>query len=77
MKLFLIDFQTRLLVTHGMHYLKEMHHIVLMENGEIIAEGEFDKLYEENEKFAEYVKIDSSKEEEEENKEETEAKTVK
>ena len=75
--IFFIDFQTRLLVTHGMHYLKEMHHIVLMENGKIVAEGEFKKLLGENEKFGEYVKTDLSKVEDEENCEDTDTKTVK
>ena len=75
--IFFIDFQTRLLVTHGMHYLKEMHHIVLMENGKIVAEGEFKNLLGENEKFGEYVKTDLSKVEDEENCEDTDTKTVK
>ena len=75
--IFFVDFQTRLLVTHGMHYLKELHHIVLMENGKIVAEGEYKNLLGENEKFAEYVKTDLSEVEDEEHSDDTDTKTVK
>ena len=70
-------FQTRLLVTHGMHYLKEMNHIVLLEDGEIVVQGEFGKLLEESEKFERYVKIDSRQEEDEGMNKEAQNKTVK
>ena len=54
-----------------------MHHIVLMENGKIVAEGEYKNLLGENEKFAEYVKTDLSEVEDEEHSDDTDTKTAK
>ena len=60
-----------------MRYLKEMSHVVLLEDGEIIVQGEIGILLERSEEFAKFVKIDSFEEENEEMNGEIETKTVK
>ena len=40
----LLGRKTRLMVTHSRHFLKDAHHIVLMKDGEILQQGNYDEL---------------------------------
>ncbi|CAC5413633.1 ABC transporter C family member 5,Canalicular multispecific organic anion transporter 1,Multidrug resistance-associated protein 6,Putative uncharacterized protein YKR104W,ABC transporter C family member 8,Multidrug resistance-associated protein 1,Cystic fibrosis transmembrane conductance regulator,ABC transporter C family member 12,ABC transporter C family member 14,Canalicular multispecific organic anion transporter 2,ABC transporter C family member 7,Putative ABC transporter C family member 15,ATP-bindin len=47
---------TRILVTHGVHWLPHVDRIVVMDNGHISEEGTFDELVAHNGPFAQFLK---------------------
>ncbi|KAF9207542.1 Multidrug resistance-associated protein 1 [Haplosporangium sp. Z 27] len=48
--------KTRLLVTHGIHHLHEVDRIVLLKNGQIIEDGNFDELVAARQTFHQLIK---------------------
>ncbi|XP_052092541.1 multidrug resistance-associated protein 1-like [Mytilus californianus] len=52
----LLKNKTRILVTHGVHWLPHVDRIVVMDNGQISEEGTFDELVAHNGPFAQFLK---------------------
>ena len=47
--------RTRLLVTHQLHVLPQLDHIVVLSNGKIVEQGSFAELKANNGEFAQYL----------------------
>jgi ATP-binding cassette subfamily C (CFTR/MRP) protein 1 len=65
--------RTRVLVTHALHFLPFVDHIVVLDNGEIAERGSYDNLVEKGNVFGELVKqfgVQGGEEMKEEEKEE-------
>ena len=67
-------FQTRILVTHGVHWLPNVDQIVVMINGEITEVGSYDELMTHNGAFAQFLKTYLSQADSEEEEEDPECK---
>ena len=52
----ILQSKTRVLVTHGLAFLKHVDHVVFMKNGKIEAQGQFLDLVEECAPFQEFIK---------------------
>ncbi|KIJ46424.1 hypothetical protein M422DRAFT_165131 [Sphaerobolus stellatus SS14] len=60
--------KTRILVTHGLHFLPEVDYIITMFDGRIVERGTYQDLIEHNGPFAKFVAEFGGKEEKEEKK---------
>lgn len=47
--------QTRILVTHGMNFIRQMDHIVVLKDGKISEQGSYDELVSRNGEFQEFL----------------------
>lgn len=59
----LLKNKTRILVTHGIHWLPQMDNIIVITNGRISGIGTYEELLENNETFGEFMKTCHSEEE--------------
>ncbi len=59
-------FQTRILVTHGISFLPQVDHIVVLVDGQISETGSYQELLDKNGAFAEFLRNYLTQEEEEE-----------
>ena len=72
---FLFFHQTRILVTHGLHWLPKVDQIVVLEHGHISEIGTYDELLIRNGAFAQFLKtflMNNAEDEDEEEDEECE-----
>ncbi len=49
-------FQTRILVTHGITYLPKVDQIIVVKQGTITEDGEFEELIDRNGDFSEFIR---------------------
>ena len=68
--MFYCPLQTRLLVTHGIHWLPRVDHIVVMVGGVITENGSYDELIDHDGDFAQFLKQFLKLDEEEDDNEE-------
>ncbi|KAF9973525.1 hypothetical protein BGZ73_003215 [Actinomortierella ambigua] len=59
-----LDGKTRVLVTHQLHVLPEVDYVVCMKNGEIVEQGTFQQLMDDQGEFAELMKAHGGMEDE-------------
>ena len=57
--------QTRLLVTHGVHYLPNVDRIIVLEGGKITEVGTYKELLKKGEDFAKFLEEYATKQEDE------------
>ncbi|KAG0223167.1 hypothetical protein BGW42_006079 [Actinomortierella wolfii] len=60
-----LDGKTRILVTHQLHVLPEVDYVICMKNGEVVEQGTFQQLMEDQGEFADLMKAHGGMEEEE------------
>lgn len=58
--IFIELFQTRVLVTHGVHWLPRVDQIIVMKNGEISEVGTYDELLQNDKEFSQFLKTYNS-----------------
>ena len=51
----LINFQTRILVTHSLTYLPRVDHIIVLKNGKVVESGSYTDLLNNKGDFAELI----------------------
>ena len=51
-----VSFQTRILVTHGVHWLPKVDNIFVLANGEIMETGSYEELLSHNGDFAHFLR---------------------
>lgn len=66
--------QTRILVTHGIHWLPRVDNIAVLINGDITETGSYDELLSQDQSFAQFLKTYFTKEEFEEDEDDAERK---
>lgn len=49
--------KTRILVTHGVHWLPKVDEIIVMDNGRISEQGTFKQLVQHNGPFAQFLQV--------------------
>lgn len=54
--LFFFPIQTRILVTHGISFLPQVDHIIVLVDGKISEMGSYQELLEQNKAFAEFLR---------------------
>lgn len=50
--------KTRILVTHQLHFLSKCNHIVFMQRGAVVVQGNFDELWSESEEFRTFMDME-------------------
>lgn len=55
--IFFIWIKTRILVTHGVHWLPKVDEIIVMDNGRISERGTFQQLLQHNGPFAQFLQV--------------------
>lgn len=58
--IFIKIFQTRVLVTHGVHWLTRVDQIIVMKNGEISEVGTYNELLQNDKEFSQFLKTYNS-----------------
>jgi ATP-binding cassette, subfamily C (CFTR/MRP), member 1 len=48
--------QTRIFVTHGIHWLPQVDNVVVLSNGVISETGSYEELLSQNQSFAQFLK---------------------
>ena len=65
--IFVLVMKARVLVTHGIGFLPQCDSITSMDEGQVVEEGTYDELMTNNGAFAEFIRVYTNTEENEEN----------
>ena len=67
----LVYYKTRILVTHGVHWLPKVDEIIVLDNGRISEHGTFEELVMHNGPFAQFLQVYLLQEEDDEEDQES------